>query len=199
MAADKLARAQLARAAWRFKTRGLPALVLMTDDSRLPDPLAAARALPRGSMVILRARRDADRARLAAALIAIARARKLVLLIANDGPLATKIGAHGLHLSEDRACDAAHWRMRHPDWLITVAAHSLAACMRARYADAAILAPVFATASHPDSASLGAIQARIIANASPLKIYALGGIDARTARQLSNAWLAGLAAISALS
>jgi len=197
--ADKLARARLARAAFRFKTRTLPALVLMTDDERLDDPLAAARALPHGSLVILRARQAARRAKLAQALAAIARRRGLLLLIANDAVLAAKIGADGVHLSQARAADAAHWRARHPHWLITAAAHSLAASTRAHHADAVLLATIFATASHPEGASLGAIRARIIARHAPLPVYALGGIDAANAGRLEGAKFVGVAAISALS
>ncbi len=64
---NRLARAKLARAAARLNARcGLPAIILLTDDERLSDPLAAARALPKGSMVIVRARQAAQRAHLAA-------------------------------------------------------------------------------------------------------------------------------------
>ncbi|HEX3674579.1 MAG TPA: thiamine phosphate synthase [Rhizomicrobium sp.] len=191
MAADKLARAQLARAAMRFGH-----LVLVTDDAR--PPLAAASALPRGSWVILRSRDAAQRAQLASELRKIARARGLALLIANDGALAAKIGADGIHLSELHARDAAHWRARHPRWLITAAAHSLRACARARDADAVLLSPVFATGSHPGGATLGAIRARLIALASPVPVYALGGIGAHNVGNLSGARLSGIAAISAL-
>src|ERR1700761_2572916 len=62
--ADKLARAKLARAARRFAVQSgsaLPSLILMTDDERLADPVAAARALPRGSMGVLRTRRSGPR------------------------------------------------------------------------------------------------------------------------------------------
>ncbi|HXM00178.1 MAG TPA: thiamine phosphate synthase [Rhizomicrobium sp.] len=200
MASDKLAnsplaRAQLARAALRLGGR----LVLMTDDERLKDPLAAARALPRGSLVIVRARHARHRAELAAALMQIARARKLMVLIAGDGPLALKVGAHGIHLSQVRARDAAHWRSRRPHWLITVSAHSLAACAASRHADAAVLAPVFATASHPGRTPLGALRTRIAVRASPVPVYALGGIDAHSVARLAGAKLAGLAAVGALA
>jgi thiamine-phosphate pyrophosphorylase len=196
---DKLARARLARAAGRFKRGGLPALILLTDDERMPDPLAAVRALPRGSLMIVRARDTARRAELASALAVIARRRGLFLLVANDASLAAKIGADGLHLSETHARDAAHWRTRHPHWLITTAAHSLRATTRAHHADAVLLAPVFATASHPDGTALGAIRTRLIARASPLPVYALGGIDAGNVARLKEAKVIGVAAISALS
>jgi thiamine-phosphate pyrophosphorylase len=197
MAADKLARARLARAARRFQQAALPALVLLTDDERLDDPLAAARALPRGSLVIVRARQAARRAKLGQALAAIARQRGLLLLVANDAVLAARISADGLHLSQSHTADAAHWRALRPHWLITAAAHSLHACTRARHADAVLLAPIFATGSHPGHVALGAMRARLIARQATLPVYALGGIDAGNVARLEGAKFVGVAAISA--
>jgi len=171
----------------------------LTDDERLPDPVATARALPKGSMVILRARQKAPRARLAEALSRLAHERDLVLLIADDPELAIHTSAHGIHLPEAHAAQATHWRARRPHWLITCAAHSLRACMRVRYADAILLGPVFATRSHPDAEALGAIRTRSIASAVQTPIYALGGVDAHTVMLLSGAPLAGIAAIGALA
>ncbi len=200
--ADKLARAKLARAAAQLAVQSgyeLPALILMTDDERLADPLAAARALPRGSMVILRARQAAQREKFAITLRGIARARGLKLLIADDPALAAAIGAHGIHLPQARAQDAAHWRALRPRWLIAVAAHSLSSATRNGYADAIIVAPVFPTQSHPGGATLGALRLRLIAQQVHTPIYALGGLDSGTVRSLVGARLAGLAAIGALS
>ncbi|HSM94997.1 MAG TPA: thiamine phosphate synthase [Rhizomicrobium sp.] len=196
---DKLARVKLARAAAALNPHsGLPALVLMTDDERLADPVAAARALPRGSMVVVRARQGSHRAKLASELRAVTRRRGTRLLIANDAELAARIGADGLHLSEANARQAAHWRARHPHWIITVTAHSLAAC-HVPYADALFVAPVFATRSHPGGRHLGAMQMRIIARQVSRPVYALGGIDAVSAMQLAGAKLAGFAAVGALA
>jgi thiamine-phosphate pyrophosphorylase len=196
---DKLASAKLARAAAALNARSdLPALVLMTDDERLPDPLAAARALPRGSMVVLRARQNARRAKLAAELRPVTHATGTKLLIANDADLAARVDADGVHLSQANAGQASHWRALHPRWIITAAAHSLAAC-HIPYADALFLAPVFPTRSHADGRFLGAMQLRGIARQALRPVYALGGIDAVSARQLAGAKLAGLAAVGALA
>ena len=197
---DRLARAKLAREAIRLNGGGkLPALILLTDDERLPDPLAAARVLPKGSMVILRARQSAHRAHLAQALGRIAHARDLIVLIANDPELAIRCHAHGVHFAEAQSARTAHWRARAPRWLITASAHSLAACARARYADAILLGPVFATQSHVRAATLGSIRTRIIARTIRKPIYALGGIDSKSIGQLRNANLAGIAAIGAFA
>jgi len=198
--------AKLARAAARLNvqanaSKALPALVLMTDDDRLPDPLPAVRALPDGSLVVLRARDSVRRAAMATKLMEIARACGIRVLIADDPELAVRCGAHGVHFPEIRIGEAARWRARRPRWLITCAAHSLSSCARshAAHADAAFLAPVFATMSHPEGPYLGAFRARAIALASPLPLYALGGIDAKNAARLANAAFAGFAAIGGLA
>ena len=169
----------------------------MTDDLRLPDPLAAARSLPAGSLVIVRARDKARRAPLAARLRDLAWARGLLLLIADDPALARAIGANGLHLPEARAREAAHWRAKNPGWLITASAHSLAALLRASAADAVLLSPVFATASHTNAPALSAVRARLIARQSVLPVFALGGVTSGNAALLTG--FSGIAAISALA
>jgi thiamine-phosphate pyrophosphorylase len=200
--ASALARAKLARAARALNAQfpRLPPLILMTDAVRLPDCIAAARALPKGAAIVLRHTDTGARAKLAQTLHAIARERGLLLLIAADAALAQKIGCAGLHLPEARAHEAAHWKALHPDWLITAAAHSARAigvAARAR-ADAVLLAPVFATASHAERAAFGVVRARRAASASPVPVYALGGVNDRSIRRLTGARLAGIAAIEAL-
>lgn len=164
---------------------------------RLPDPVPAARALPPGSLVIVRARDKSRRAELAAQLHRVAWARGLILLIADDPALARAIGAGGLHLPEARAGQAAHWRAANPGWLITAAAHSLAAVLRARHADAVLLSPVFATQNHKSATALSAARARLIARGVTMPLIALGGITARRAALLTG--FAGIAAIGALN
>jgi thiamine-phosphate pyrophosphorylase len=198
-----LARRKLARAAARLNVANgmagrLPPLALMTDDARLEDPLAAARALPRGSLVVVRARASKARETLALAMIAVARMRDLIVLIAADPDLVGKSGADGLHLPEARVGEIAHWRARLPRSLITVSAHSLGAVARAREADAIFLSPVFPTRSHPGRASLTPIRANAIAQMSRVPAYALGGVTAENAGLLGTPFI-GIAAIGALT
>ncbi len=143
---DSVARRGLARAAARLAAAsprpGLsPPLVLMSDDERLADPCAAAALLPRGSMVIARARKTAQRAKLVLALGAIVRRRGLVLLVAGE----MLPGADGIHLPEARTGEAPYWRARFPQALITASAHSPAALARAQAfrVDAVFLSAIF--------------------------------------------------------
>ena len=172
----------------RRLNRDMP-LVLMTDD-RDADWVAAARRLPAGSLVVVRAR-DATRRAVLANQLSFAR-----LLIADDPALAADAGV-GLHLPERRMREAAHWRARYPHWIITAAAHSLGVLLHAQHLDAVFLSPVFATTSHSDTKPLTPVRAAMMAAQSPAPVYALGGITARNATLLGPAFN-GIAAISSL-
>jgi thiamine-phosphate pyrophosphorylase len=163
----------------------------MTDDARLADPLEAARALPKGSMVVVRSRGDP-----APLVLALLRLRHVTVIVAGDPLLAARLGAHGIHLPEARAHDASRWRARFPHMIITSAAHSLRALLLSR-GDVVFLSPVFPTKSHPGRAALSPARANLIARQAPKPIYALGGIDAANAKRLSG--FAGIAAIGALT
>lgn len=183
---------------------GLPRLILMTDEKRLADPRAAVGRLPRGAAVILRHYGVPDRAALARDLADLCRRRGLRLIVAGDWRLAAAIGAGGVHLPEGLARRGPPaWgggQMKPSGFLVTAAAHSPAALWRAARAgaDAALLSPVFATASHPGAAVLGPLRFARWCRAAPLAVYALGGITPSTARRLAGSGLAGIAGIGAL-
>jgi thiamine-phosphate pyrophosphorylase len=166
-------------------------LVLMTDD-RNTDWVGAARRLPHGSLVVVRARDAVARAALAEDLRGIA-----PLLIADDPALAVQIGAAGLHLPERRMREALHWRAVHSSWIITSSAHSLASLRHAQALDAVFLSPVFPTGSHKGTPALTALRAAFIATHAPVPVYALGGVTARNVALLAPAF-SGIAAISSL-
>ncbi len=177
----------------------LPALILMTDSERLPDPEAAVAALPRGSAVVLRHYGSPDREALAQDLAILCRRRGIRLLIGADARLAAAVGAGGLHLPEAIAQRGpGRWRRwRRPEWLVTAAAHSASALLGAARAgaDAAILSPVYPTASHPGVVPLGPLRFAALCRESPLPVYALGGVTAADARRLILGGAAGLAGI----
>jgi thiamine-phosphate pyrophosphorylase len=196
---DSLGRRSLARAAARLAIAEgsfLPPLALFTDEDRLADPVAAASALPFGSIVIARARNGKRRAKLLDDFLPIGRARGLLLLVSDDEKLAQK--ADGLHLPEARAHEAAHWCARFPHWLISASVHSPRTFLRSQ-ADIFFVSAVFATASHPGRAPLTPWRAGAIARLSARPVYALGGITARNAKSLAGLGFSGLAAVSALA
>ncbi len=180
--------------------RRLPALWLVSDPQRLPDPLAAAARLPRHAGVLARG--------LAAPVLrhlaALARRRGLVVLVAGDGRAALAARA-GLHLPDRRAASGVlpFLRARRggaPGAVLTLAAHGGAAgAARARRLrpDLAFLSPIFATRSHPGAAALGPLRWLAAARRLPVPAAALGGVAAATAGRVPRQ-AAGLAAIDGL-
>ncbi|MBF0094839.1 MAG: thiamine phosphate synthase [Alphaproteobacteria bacterium] len=181
--------------------RALPSLLLLTDDRRGPDPLAAARSLPRGAGVVLRSASGPVRESLARALSIVCRRRGLFLIVSEDWRLAAEVGAHGLHLPERlaRVPPAARvWLSR--GRLLTAAAHSPAALARAGRigADAALLSPVFPTESHPGAAGIGRVRFAAWTRAAPVPVYALGGLREKTILGLVDSGAVGLATVGGL-
>ncbi|WP_342662338.1 thiamine phosphate synthase [Elioraea tepidiphila] len=178
--------------------RRLPWLILMTDPARGGDPLAAAAALPRGCVVILRHDSVPGRADLAKRLARLCRARGLRLSIARDARLALRLGT-GLHLADGMEPPVL-WRL-HRRGLLTVAAHGPAALARARRmnADLALLSPLFPTASHPGARALGTVRFARFSRAARLPVAALGGITALRVTAAARAGAAAIAAVGALA
>jgi thiamine-phosphate pyrophosphorylase len=186
----------VARALKRRNGRpSLPALLFFTDPQRTPDPLAVAQRLPAGAAIVYRHFGAPSRAAMAKALLGLCRRRRLKLLIGADWGLAAQIGADGVHLPERFGAHAPRLRRNHPRWLITIAAHGR--IRPSRGADAAVLAPIFPSASPSAKRPLGARTANAIARVAGLPVYGLGGVNARNAARLHS--FAGLAAVKALA
>ena len=191
----------LAKAAANLKRRAgsrLPAVWLMSDAQRLPDPEIALRTLPRGSALILRHTKPTTLAQLARRFAPLCKQRGLVLLIAGDWRLAAAVGAAGIHMSEQsaRAGLAPGGRLWARGRIVTAAAHGAAGLRAGKNASAVLLAPVFATKSHPGQLGLGAAKTAAWVRSSPVPVIALGGISTATINTLRHSGCAGIAGIS---
>ena len=197
------ARSKLARHAralnLRRGPRGVPALVLMTDDARAADWIEAVAALPAGSAVIVRHREAKAREVLARALRGICRQHRVKLLIADDAALAERVGADGVHLPQGHLRLLRGLKLRFPRWLLTAAAHDAAALADAarQGASAVFVSPVFATASHPGARVLGAVRLAALAAHARVPVLALGGIDGDNLRRVAPARVCGAGVIGA--
>ncbi|MBX3482922.1 MAG: thiamine phosphate synthase [Phenylobacterium sp.] len=177
--------------------KALPPLLCFTDPARTPDPEAVAARLPRGAAIVYRHFGAPDAEARARRLAAITRARGLKLLIGQDAGLARRIGADGVHLPERLAHRAAGLKRANPRWIVTSAAHSLAAA-RASRADAVVLSVAFPSRSPSAGPALGPIRLAARVRAAGRPAYALGGVNTKRARRLLDAGLVGLAAVEAL-
>jgi thiamine-phosphate pyrophosphorylase len=189
----------LSRNARSFKPRvGLPPLILVTDPDRTPDPVALAERLPRGSGVIFRGFGRKGSGKTARRLAAVARRRGLALLIGAD---AVRVAGAGVHLPERMAHRAGALKRARPGILVTVAAHSFAALVRARRAgaDAALLSAVFKSGSPSAGRPLGPVRFAALARRAGLPVYALGGVRMKNAPRLKGSGAAGLAMVEGLA
>lgn len=157
--------------------------------------------LPAGAGVVFRAFGAADAAEQGRRLRAIARRRRLVFLVGADARLAAALAADGVHLPQRLAGQAGRLRRARPGWLVTAAAHDRPAVLAARRAgaQAVVISPVFPSRS-PSAAgrALGTLRLAGLARAAGGAAYALGGVNAATAKRLPMTQVIGIAAIDGL-
>lgn len=172
----------------------LPPLLAFTDPARTPDPIALARALPRGAGLVYRAFGAADARAVGEALAAICRRRGVLFLVGLDAALARAIKADGVHLPER---NARPLRRRRAGWIVTAAAHGPSGLARAARigAKAAVLSPIFPSRSPSAAKPIGPWRAGHWARRANLPVYALGGVNARTIKRLPPGAFTGVAAI----
>ena len=166
-----------------------PVVWLFTDAVRIPDVLAAVRALPPGCGVVFRHDGVPGRPGLARAVLALCRARRHRMVMT-----APRIAGAGLHVRAGRRPNARPL----PAW-VTSSAHSRLEVLRARRlgVEAVFLSPVFATASHAAAPGLGPLRWRKMGLGLGT-LLALGGVSQETVRALPRSCL-GFGAIGALS
>ena len=188
------------RAALRYpviRHRARRGLWFLTDPARTPDPAAIAEHLPAGAVVIYRTFGDPGALACAQALRRITCRRGLLLLIGADCRLARKVGADGVHLPQRLAHQAGRLRRARPDWLITGAAHSLPALLKAERwgVEAVLISAVFSSRSSSAGRALNVSRFQALAQKARGPVIALGGVNARTATRLRATCAAGLAGV----
>ncbi|PIC02357.1 thiamine phosphate synthase [Caulobacter sp. X] len=181
--------------------RVLPNLLFFTDPARVAAPEAVAERLPAGAGIVFRAFGAEDAVEQGRRLRAIADARGLLLLVGAHPGLAEGVRADGLHMPERLAGEIPKLRAEHSRYLITVAAHDLAAVRAAERAgaDAVVVSPIFPSNSPSAGQPLGVEGLKEMVEATPLPVYALGGVRAATVGQLAGSGIVGIAAVEALA
>lgn len=190
--------AKVSRAANR-PAPNLPPLLFFTDPERTPRPWETAARLPAGSGVVFRSFGAVDALEIARRLRDATRSRDGLLLIGLDAELAERVEADGVHLPERALDRAVALAAAHPGWRITGAVHSAEGLARVDGLDAAVLSPVFpAGGASASRAALGVAQFEAWVSASPVPVYALGGVDGSNAHELVGSGACGLAGVGAI-
>ena len=181
----------------RRHRKSVPTTWLMTDERvDAAVQLAAAARLPKGrGGIVFRHYRTAaaERRALFLRFRAIARRRRLVLLLAGSARRAMVWGADGWHgpglgVREER-------RFFH-----SVAVHDAREVVESRRmkADAVFLSPLFPTRSHPGGRALGRMRFSALARGMGIPVIALGGVRMSHVRLLPMIRAVGWAAIDGL-
>ena len=178
----------------------LPRLLLVTDENRLIDPSGHIRALPVGSGVVFRHYNHPNRGRLANTISAICKEKGLCLIISEDASLALEVNASGLHLPEHKILSPSNGVMswiKYKRGITTCSCHSKKVLHLARDlgVSGALVSPVFPTPSHPVSAGLGLNALAGLCRSSPIPVFALGGVNKKSANSIINCGVYGLAGI----
>lgn len=177
----------------------LPRIWLFTDERIATERLLdAVRGLPTGSGIVFRHYDMAqqERRRLFDAVRAIARQRRLVLLLAGTPEDASAWQADGVHISGSRRRSLGIGRA---ELLRSASAHDARDMIAARRGKVELLflSPVFPTRSHPGGRVLGRLRFGSLAQGSGQPVIALGGMTARRFESLRRLGAWGWAAIDA--
>lgn len=181
----------------RRHRKKLPALWLMTDERvEAAALLAAAARLPKGGGgIVFRHYRTgpAQRRALFEALRAIARRRRLVLLLAGSARDAAAWRADGAHGRDLRGVARPLVRSR--------AVHDAREAVAARRvgADMCFVSPLFPTRSHPGAGALGPVRFAALAQQVDAPVMALGGVQRGRRPMLRGIGADGWAAIDGLT
>jgi thiamine-phosphate pyrophosphorylase len=179
----------------RRHRKKLPGIWLMTDERvEAAALLAAAARLPKGGGgIVFRHYRTepAQRRALFEALRAIARRRRLVLLLAGSARQAAAWRADGAHGRDVRGMARPLLRSR--------AVHDAPEAVTARGADFCFVSPLFPTRSHPGAGALGPLRFAALARRVDAPVVALGGVRRGNRPMLRGIGADGWAAIDGLT
>lgn len=180
----------------------LSPMVLMTDPNLIPDPVDAARQLPRGSAIIYRHFGAVDKLKTAKTLRDYTLEHGQQFLIGNDPELAIEVEADGVHFRRDAALIAPSvWRKHQPKWLITMAGVKegyLGYTQPLTCLDGLFISSIFKSESETAGPPIGISAFKELCTKLDVPVFALGGVNTKTVSPLKDSGAAGIAGISGI-
>ena len=185
----------------RSKNNKLPKVIIIFDDELFDKKKLLKLKIPKKSAFLLRSYETKKRKKIAKQLLKFCKMKKIKLLIGSDIKLAEDIKADGIHFPEYMIkknkinwIDIKNVKSK-KRWIITTSVHSIQSLKKAEGLDidAVLLSPVFPSKSHPNSKSLGLNKFSKIVKKTKLPIYALGGINIKNVKSLTETDIIGYA------
>ena len=185
----------------RSKNNKLPKVIIIFDYELFDKKKLLKLKIPKKSAFLLRSYETKKRKKIAKQLLKFCKMKKIKLLIGSDIKLAEDIKADGIHFPEYMIkknkinwIDIKNVKSK-KRWIITTSVHSIQSLKKAEGLDidAVLLSPVFPSKSHPNSKSLGLNKFSKIVKKTKLPIYALGGINIKNVKSLTETDIIGYA------
>ena len=185
----------------RRKPCRLPPFIFMSDPKLIPNLPTVAQRLPRKAAIIYRHFGKSDRLEEAKKLRQITFKNQQQLLIGADPDLAIQVGADGVHFKRDKSLTHPKiWRARCPQWIVT-----MAGIKSGQYSadlsilDGLLVSSVFKSQTPSAGLPIGVKAFTNYTKTLDCPVFALGGINARTAPKLIHSGAYGLAGIRGLT
>jgi len=180
----------------------IPRLMLVSDRHRFPGsfPDLAALAVAGGVDAVQLREPDLLPQEMVAVALLLARGAGLAVPVLVNGSfaVAARFG-FGIHLPEAGPAVAEARRAAGEGTLVGRSVHSPAAARGAGGADYLLVGNVFPTGSKPGQPPLGLDGLNAIANATPIPVLAVGGIDETNAGDVLAAGAHGIAVVAAIA
>ena len=179
----------------------LSPFVFMSDPKLIPNLAAIIERLPRKAAIIYRHFGKSDRLEEAKRLRQITFKNQQQLLIGADPDLAIQVGADGVHFKRDESFTHPKiWRTRCPEWIITMAGIKSGQYLQSlSILDGLLVSSVFKSQSPSAGPPIGVKAFANYAKTLDCPVFALGGINAKTAPCLIDSGAYGLAGIRGLT
>ena len=169
----------------------------MTDPKVITDIISVVESLPDNAAIIYRHFRKSDRLKEATKLRQITFEKNQQFIIGADPGLAIAVGADGVHFKRDAALKLPMlWRKRCPIWIISMAGiKSGAYSGNLSILDGLFLSSVFPSQSPSAGTAMGVKTFTAQIRNLDCPVFALGGINNKTASELIGSGAYGLAGI----
>ncbi len=176
----------------------LPVFYFFFDPNRIENPFSILPFLPSGSAFIFRYFGDKKLKQMGRRIAHYCQQNKIRLFIGKDPDFAFKLGAYGVHLPDKLSNQVNLIKYRYPGLVCTLSVHhifNLKSCEKLN-ADAYFISPVFKNPYKNKGQVLSPIKLKACLYEFSKPVFALGGVNITTIKQLFPFSFSGIGLVS---